>query len=239
MVNKSGVTSSVTPEPPTLRNPSALALAWLGAPPVVESARAMGSDGPFELRGSWFPIAGAAMSTSIRGDGFEIVVMQTLNVIEACKARAQHILTHEVQDVEKICDDGNPVGDDGSFVFETHLTPCESFEMYLEEFKSKFDLKPLEGIRRQCLEWDRPDPEMPEEFRSPIECYHTLTDLPACGLALADVHEKESEFWWKSIHVEYMFMSSYDSDFVKWLDAKEKYEMANDAVTDEHNDLCT
>ena len=34
-------------------------------------------------------------------------------------------------------------------------------------------------------------------------------------------------------------MSSYDSDFVEWFDAKEKYEMANDAVTDENNDLCT
>ena len=112
-------------------------------------------------------------------------------------------------------------------------------KLFWAEFKSKFDLQPLEGIRRQCLEWDRPDPDMHEEFLSPIECYHTLNDLPLCGLALADGHDIESEFWWKSVHVEFMFMSKYDSDFMEWLDAKEKYEMTNDAVSDDNNDACT
>ena len=45
-----------------------------------------------------------------------------------------------------------------------------------------------------------------------------------CALTLASAQAEYSELWWKSIHIEHMFMSKFDSAFKKELEDKHEVE---------------
>ena len=86
-----------------------------------------------------------------------------------------------------------------------------SYEMFLEDFQLRFDLNPLERLRRRCLMWDRPCPEIECEFED-FDMYHAL---PESACSISECEDKYSEWWWKSLHVQYWYMLFSDSAFAK------------------------
>jgi len=62
--NNYGVMCSVTPDPPMLRNRFAFAPARTGTPPIATASEAVGSDSPFDIVVTWFPMVATGISTS-------------------------------------------------------------------------------------------------------------------------------------------------------------------------------